>query len=414
MAMVHTRTIVDPTFGFKLSGKMGATNTFAAIYARDYQPGRRADEHPDFSIFRLKHALKDDSYHRRLLHRPRRRGRLQPRRRRGRPVPAEPDRRSLVPSVRLVLQESGGRRDDDRPRPGPRIHPSTTGRSPWTSATRTSPRTSGSTRASSSGRACGAWPLSACTRSIPSRSSSRGSSPSTGATTSWTRISNKVESFNLVTLRFHAPAHDPDPLRHGPGQRGLRRPQLRRERARLPGSTPRSPSTCSLRRLLPAHRGRSTTIPTLPTRATGTGPRRARVPADRPVRLRPEPGLLRISTAARTGPRSTTTPIVRSFNTFQLNKYLFLRAIVEYNFYYKRMTVDTLASFTYIPGTVVYVGYGSAFEQVRWNGADYVDSDRFLETKRGSSSRSAISGGGDAFRGTGLKTCPRPSYLSLI
>jgi hypothetical protein len=75
--------------------------------------------------------------------------------------------------------------------------------------------------------------------------------------------------------------------------------------------------------------------------------------------------------------------IVRSFNTYQVNKYLFLRAIVEYNFYYKRLTLDTLASFTYIPGTVVYVGYGSAFERVRWNGADYEESDRFLETKRG-------------------------------
>jgi hypothetical protein len=42
-----------------------------------------------------------------------------------------------------------------------------------------------------------------------------------------------------------------------------------------------------------------------------------------------------------------------------------------------------LASFTYIPGTVIYAGYGSAFERVRWNGSDYVESDRFLETKRG-------------------------------
>ena len=47
------------------------------------------------------------------------------------------------------------------------------------------------------------------------------------------------------------------------------------------------------------------------------------------------------------------------------------------------MTVDTLASFTYIPGTVVYIGYGSAFERIRWNGAEYEDASRFLETKRG-------------------------------
>ena len=74
---------------------------------------------------------------------------------------------------------------------------------------------------------------------------------------------------------------------------------------------------------------------------------------------------------------------MRSYNTYQINKYLFLRAIAEYNTYYKRWTLDTLASFTYIPGTVVYIGYGSAFEQIRWNGMEYENSDRYLETKRG-------------------------------
>ena len=48
--------------------------------------------------------------------------------------------------------------------------------------------------------------------------------------------------------------------------------------------------------------------------------------------------------------------LLRSRNTFQVNKYLFLRGIVEYNFYRDRLTVDTLASFTYIPGTVIHVG----------------------------------------------------------
>ena len=62
IAIAHTRTIVDPTFGFKLSGKLGVTNTIAAIFARDYQPDGGSDEHPYFSIFRLKHALKEDSY----------------------------------------------------------------------------------------------------------------------------------------------------------------------------------------------------------------------------------------------------------------------------------------------------------------------------------------------------------------
>jgi hypothetical protein len=75
--------------------------------------------------------------------------------------------------------------------------------------------------------------------------------------------------------------------------------------------------------------------------------------------------------------------IIRSRNTFQINKYLFLRAILEYNSFMDRLTLDTLASFTYIPGTVIYVGYGSAFEKLEWDGLDYQESTNFHETKRG-------------------------------
>ena len=75
--------------------------------------------------------------------------------------------------------------------------------------------------------------------------------------------------------------------------------------------------------------------------------------------------------------------IIRSRNTFQINKYLFLRAILEYNSYQDRLTLDTLISFTYIPGTVIYAGYGSAFEKLEWDGFDYRESTHFHETKRG-------------------------------
>ncbi len=75
--------------------------------------------------------------------------------------------------------------------------------------------------------------------------------------------------------------------------------------------------------------------------------------------------------------------IIRSRNTFQINKYLFLRAILEYNSFRERLTVDTLVSFTYIPGTVIYAGYGSAFEKLEWDGQDYLASDNYHETKRG-------------------------------
>jgi len=75
--------------------------------------------------------------------------------------------------------------------------------------------------------------------------------------------------------------------------------------------------------------------------------------------------------------------ILRDRLTFQFNKYLFLRGIVEYNTFYKRMTADLLASFTYIPGTVIYVGYGSAYDKLRWDPAerDYLPADGFLRTR---------------------------------
>jgi len=74
--------------------------------------------------------------------------------------------------------------------------------------------------------------------------------------------------------------------------------------------------------------------------------------------------------------------ILRNRNTYQINKYLFLRAIFEYNNFYKQLVVDGLISFTYIPGTVLYLGYGSAFERSEWTGTEYVPSSSFMETQR--------------------------------
>jgi hypothetical protein len=77
--------------------------------------------------------------------------------------------------------------------------------------------------------------------------------------------------------------------------------------------------------------------------------------------------------------------IVRSLNTYQVNKYLFFRAIAEYNSFYRELMTDFLASFTYIPGTVLHVGYGSLYDRTEWDAEarTYVRSDRFLEMKRG-------------------------------
>jgi hypothetical protein len=77
--------------------------------------------------------------------------------------------------------------------------------------------------------------------------------------------------------------------------------------------------------------------------------------------------------------------ILRSRNTLQLNKYLFVRGIVEYNDFYKKITLDGLISFTYIPGTVVHLGYGSALQKVDWDEGlqGFAPSSRFHEMQRG-------------------------------
>jgi hypothetical protein len=69
--------------------------------------------------------------------------------------------------------------------------------------------------------------------------------------------------------------------------------------------------------------------------------------------------------------------------TYQPNKYLFFRTIGEYNDYRKELSIGFLASFNYIPGTAVYLGFGSLFDKVHWDGTAYAASDNFLEMQRG-------------------------------
>ena len=64
--------------------------------------------------------------------------------------------------------------------------------------------------------------------------------------------------------------------------------------------------------------------------------------------------------------------IARGRMTYQLNKYLFFRGILEYDNYRESIKTDFLASFTYIPGTVFHIGYGSLYENKKWNGTEYL------------------------------------------
>jgi hypothetical protein len=52
--------------------------------------------------------------------------------------------------------------------------------------------------------------------------------------------------------------------------------------------------------------------------------------------------------------------------TYQFNSYFFLRATCRNDTWSRRMLTDYLASFTYIPGTVIFLGYGQVFDKVEW------------------------------------------------
>jgi hypothetical protein len=75
-------------------------------------------------------------------------------------------------------------------------------------------------------------------------------------------------------------------------------------------------------------------------------------------------------------------PIAWGKLTYQFNKYLFLRGILEYNDFRDEMLADLLVSFTYIPGTVIHIGYGALYDKIDWRDGEYVEGDRFRETRR--------------------------------
>jgi hypothetical protein len=88
-------------------------------------------------------------------------------------------------------------------------------------------------------------------------------------------------------------------------------------------------------------------------------------------------------TRRSTGEREYDYAIWRGRLGYQPNKYLQFRAIVEYNTFYRRLLTDLLASFVYVPGTVLQLGYGSLFDRTAWVDGEYRYADRFLLMKRG-------------------------------
>ena len=94
--------------------------------------------------------------------------------------------------------------------------------------------------------------------------------------------------------------------------------------------------------------------------------------------------------------------IYRNKTTYQLNKYVFIRGILDYTYVQypdygikypeegnvddsKGLTAEFLVGFAYFPGTVIYVGYGSRLENLEYDATelDYLPAKSLTEMKRG-------------------------------
>jgi hypothetical protein len=84
-----------------------------------------------------------------------------------------------------------------------------------------------------------------------------------------------------------------------------------------------------------------------------------------------------------TGEKVYDYDIYRGRLTYQVNRALSFRGIVEYNAFRRQMLTDLLAAWTPAPGTVLYLGYGSLHKKQAWEEGVYRDADRFLEMQRG-------------------------------
>jgi hypothetical protein len=68
-----------------------------------------------------------------------------------------------------------------------------------------------------------------------------------------------------------------------------------------------------------------------------------------------------------------TVDILNTKTTFQIDRHLFLRAIVQYDSSRHEVLTDFLASWELLPGTVAYAGYGSILQRRGWDGSEFTD-----------------------------------------
>jgi len=87
---------------------------------------------------------------------------------------------------------------------------------------------------------------------------------------------------------------------------------------------------------------------------------------------------------ASTGERVYTVSLVNTRTTYQFTRALAARAIVQYDGQRERVLTDFLGSYEPRPGTVVFVGYGSLYERRLWQEDHWLDHQgEYLTTRRG-------------------------------
>ena len=383
-SLVYTRTIVSPDYGFRLTGKIGRKDTLAAIYARDDLPGDALDVHPDFTVARYKHSLNEDSYIGGFYTG-----------REARPwynrVGGFDGRFRLSPVSVLSFHAFGSlTRKPDAAGLDQGVKRDYDAAALYEYSTRKWLVNLGYQEVSKNFQVDTGFLTRTGIRRIgafvmyqiyPRSSFIQKIEPFWWSYHIYDMFYHTWETMNFFVARFYLPRNTQ--IRFEgivanevfAGQRfdesgvGLRVQSQLTKQVNIYGS---------IRRW-----GKAYYDPAAPYQGYGTT-------SFAEVDYQPVNKLdflldLTYSDFYRRADRTKvySYTILRDRNTFQLNKYLFLRGIVEYNLYYKRLTLDGLVSFTYIPGTVFYVGYGSALERTEWDGSQYVPTDRFHEMRRG-------------------------------
>jgi hypothetical protein len=80
---------------------------------------------------------------------------------------------------------------------------------------------------------------------------------------------------------------------------------------------------------------------------------------------------------AADGERIYTVHIVNVRSTYQFSRHFLVRAIEQFDSSRRRVLIDLLASYEFVPGTVVHAGYGSLLEK-RDGSAEYLTTSRGL------------------------------------